>query len=149
VWLTHLNYEIESARLIQQAEPNEPVDAFELAKRNFPIIGFSQVEDLEKDFEIGPAEELKKEGKSYIKFHFKVKANSRYEQEYKTVEMWIDKKLQLPSEIIAVTIEDDIYEIRLRKAKVNTIIDPKLFEVKIPKTFGQPEIVPLERSKSP
>jgi outer membrane lipoprotein-sorting protein len=148
VWLTHLDYEIKAARLIQQAEPNEPVDAFDLAKRNFPMIGFSKAEDLTKEFEIGPAEELTIEGKKYIRFNFKVKAGSRYEQEYKTVDLWIDKKMMLPAKIVAVTTEDDIYEIQFKKARLNKNIDSKVFEVKIPKGFGQPEVVPLEKSKS-
>jgi len=149
VWLTHLDYQIESARLIQQAEPNEPVDAFELAKRNFPMIGFSRIEDITREFEVGPAEEVKKGDKNYIKFHFNVKPDSRYKDEYKTVDLWIDKKLELPSRISAVTIEEDIYEIFLKDAQVNVVIDPRLFDVKIPKHFGQPEVIPFEKSKAP
>ncbi|MHC5074777.1 MAG: LolA family protein [Planctomycetota bacterium] len=148
VWLTQLDYEIKAAKLIQQAEPNEPVDAFDLAKRNFPLIGFSEAEDLTKEFEIGPAEELDIEGEKYIKFNFQVKPGSVYEQEYKTVDFWIDKKLDLPAKIIAVTTEDDIYTIQFKKAQLNKTIDAKVFEVKIPKSFGQPEVLPLEKSKS-
>jgi outer membrane lipoprotein-sorting protein len=147
VWLTQLDYEIKAARLVQQAEPDEPVDAFDLAKRNFPMIGFSKAEDLTKEFEIGPAEELTIEGKKYIRFDFEVKSGSIYEQEYKTVDLWIDKKLLLPAKIVAVTTEDDIYEIQFKKARLNKKIDPKVFEVKIPRSFGQPEVVPLEKSK--
>jgi outer membrane lipoprotein-sorting protein len=148
VWLTQLDYEIKAAKLIQQAEPNEPVDAFDLAKRNFPLIGFSEAEDLTKEFEIGPAEELDIEGEKYIKFNFQVKPGSVYEQEYKTIDFWIDKKLDLPAKIIAVTTEDDIYTIQFKKAQLNKTIDAKVFEVKIPKSFGQPEVLPLEKSKS-
>jgi outer membrane lipoprotein-sorting protein len=148
VWLTHLDYEIKTARLIQQAEPNDPVDAFELARRNFPMIGFSKAEDLTKEFEIGPAKEFTRQGIKYIGFNFKVKAGSRYEQEYKTVDLWIDKKLFLPAKIAAVTTEDDIHEIQLKKASSNKTIDPKVFEVKIPRSFGEPEVIPLENHKS-
>jgi outer membrane lipoprotein-sorting protein len=148
IWLTHLDYEIKAARLIQQAEPNEPVDAFDLAKRNFPMIGFSKAEDLTKEFEIGPAKELNIEGEKYIRFNFKVRPGSRYVQDYKTVDFWIDKKIMLPAKIVAVTTEDDIYEIQFKKARLNKNILQKVFEVKIPRSFGEPEVVPLEKNKS-
>ena len=145
VWLTVLDYRIKAAKLIQQAEPNEPVNAFELARRNFPIIGFSSTEDLKKDFEIGPAEHQSYEGKDFVKFHLQVKPGSVYEEDYETVDFWVDEELGLPAKIVAVTDEDDFYEIKLKKARVNNKIDKKVFEVKIPKGFGEPEVIPLEK----
>ncbi len=144
VWLTVLDYRIKAAKLIQQAEPNEPVNAFELARRNFPIIGFSSTEDLKKDFEIGPAEHQSFEGKDFVKFHLDVKAGSVYQEDYKSIDFWIDQELHLPARIIAETSEGDFYEITLKQARVNERIDENVFEVKIPKAFGEPEVIPLE-----
>ena len=142
VWLTHIDYQIKEVKRRQLAEPNEPVDAFELAKRNFPIIGFGKTEDLEKEFEI----KLQAEGKpsEFIKLHLKVRPESIYKGDYSSIDFWIDKKMNLPAKIVAVSTEEDIYEIRLLDTKVNEGIDENVFEVKVPDGFGE-EIIPLKR----
>lgn len=140
VWLTHIDYQIEQVKRYQQAEPNEPVDAFDLVSQNFPIIGFSKIEDLKKQFEI----KLVKQKKGKAQLHLKVKADSIYKDDYTFIDFWIDKELGLPAKIVATSTEEDIYEIGLLKPKVNEGIDKKVFEVKIPEGFGM-EIIPLKK----
>ena len=54
IWLTQIDYQIKTVRRHQLADPNEhkdanePRDAFELASRNLPIIGFTKIENLKK-----------------------------------------------------------------------------------------------------
>jgi hypothetical protein len=156
VWLTQLDYQVKAAKLIQQAEPNEPVDAFDLARRNFPIIGFSSTEDLKKEFEIQLIEEQETGENNFVKFHLVVRPDSLYKDDYTAIDFWIDKKTNLPAKIMAVTtepadapiIEKDNYLIKFIKPKVNVEISDKVFEVKIPQSFGQPEVIPFEKSKS-
>jgi outer membrane lipoprotein-sorting protein len=143
VWLTHIDYQIKQVKLYQQAEPNEPVDAFELASQNFPIIGFSKVEDLKKEFELKLVEQGGSKSKDFIQLHLKVKPDSIYKDDYTSIDFWIDKKLNLPARIVAVSTEEDIYQIKFLKAKVNKKLNKNVFEVKIPKGFGKPEIIPL------
>jgi len=140
VWLTHIDYQIKEVKRYQQTEPNEPIDAFDLASQNFPIIGFSKTEDLKKQFEI----KLVKQKKGKAQLHLKVKADSIYKDDYMSIDFWIDRKLYLPAKIVAVSTEEDIYKIKLLKPKVNEKIDKKVFEVKTPKGFGE-EIVPLKK----
>jgi len=166
VWLTHIDYQIKEVRRYQQAEPNQPVDAFELARENFPIIGFSKTEDLRKEFEISlvdstgsPQVEQKppvvpaqpvipaQAGiQNSIHLHLKVKEDSIYKDDYTSIDFWIDRRLYLPAQIAAVTTEEDIYEIKLLDAKVNEKIAKKVFEVKIPEGFGM-EITPLKEKE--
>ena len=143
VWLTHIDYQIEQVKRYQQAEANEPVDAFDLVSRNFPIIGFSKVEDFKKEFDIGLVEQQGGGVKDFVHLHLKVKADSIYKDDYTSIDFWIDKELGLPAKIVATSTEEDIYEIKLLGAKVNEGIDKKVFEVKIPKGFGV-EIIPLK-----
>jgi len=143
VWLTHIDYQIKHVQKRQLTEPNEPADAFELASQNFPIIGFSKVEDLKEQFEIKLVELEGKERQDFIKLHLKVKPDSIYKDDYTSIDFWIDKKLNLPAKIVAITTEEDIYQIKFLKAKVNRKLDEKVFEVKIPKGFGKPEIISL------
>ena len=154
VWLTHIDYQIKEVKRYQQTEPNEPVDAFDLASQNFPIIGFTQASDLKKQFEIKLVEQEEGERtpvipaqagiQEFIQLHLKVKPDSIYKDDYTSIDFWIDKKLYLPAKIVAVSTEEDIYEIKLLNPKVNRGIDKKVFEFKIPKGFGQ-EIIPLKK----
>ena len=139
VWLTHIDYQIKEVKRYQKAEPDNPVDSFELVSENFPIIGFSNVQELEKEFEIELAEP---QPDDFIQLHLKVKPDSDYKDSYTTIDFWIDKELYLPAKIVAVSTDEDIYEIKFLKPQVNKEIDKKVFELKIPKGFGV-EIVPL------
>ena len=144
IWLTHIDYQIKEVKRYQKAEPNEPVDAFELVSENFPIIGFSKVEDLKKEFEIKLVEQQGSGAENLIQLHLKVKADSIYKDDYTSVDFWIDKKLYLPAKIIAVSTEEDIYEIKFLKPAVNKKIDKKVFELEIPDSFSV-EIEPLKK----
>ena len=145
LWLTHIDYQIKEVKLYQQAEPNAPADVFEVICERFPIIGFSKIEDLKKDFEIELIEQEKQKSEEFIKLHLKVKPDSIYKDDYTAIDFWIDKKLNLPARIIATSTEDDIYEIKLLDAKANEKIDKKVFEVSIPEGFGR-EIVLLKKN---
>jgi outer membrane lipoprotein-sorting protein len=139
-WLTHIDYQIKQVQKRQLAEANERIDAFELAKRNFPLIGFDKTEDLKKEFDVN----LAGEPNGLIDLRLKVKPDSQYKDDYKSVEVWIDKGLMLPAKISAVSTEGDIYEISFVKPKVNDAIAEKIFEFSIPGGFGKPEIIPLK-----
>ena len=143
VWITNINYQLKEVKKHQLADPNKPVDTFELVQKNFPIIGFSKNEDLKKEFEITLIEDA--ENKNSIHLHLKVKPESVYKDDYTSIDFWIDKTSHLPSKIIAVNIEDDIYDIALLKAKVNQKLDEKIFDVKIPAGFAKPVITPLKK----
>ena len=155
-WLVHIDYEIEAVKYYQLAEakePNKPVDVFDLVSRNFPMLGFTKIEDLKKQFEVTLVEQKKSEPEDFIQLHLKVKPNSVYKDDYISIDFWIDKKLGLPAKIVTVSTEPatepielkDISEIKFLKPKVNKRMDKKVFEFKIPKGFDEPEIIPLKK----
>jgi outer membrane lipoprotein-sorting protein len=139
-WLTHIDYQIKQVQKRQLAEANEQIDAFELAKRNFPLIGFDKSEDLKKEFDVNQIGD----SNQVVHLHLTVKPDSQYKDDYKSVEVWIDKGLMLPAKISAVSTEGDIYEITFIKPKVDEPINEKVFEWTIPDGFGKPEIIPLK-----
>jgi len=156
IWLAHLDHQIKEVKYYQLAEPNDPnksTDVFDLASRNLPMLGFSKFEDLKKQFDVKLVEKKKDEAEDFIQVHLKVKPNSIYKDDYVSIDFWIDQKLGLPAKIVAVKSEPeppfgDIEEIKFLKPKVNKGIDKRFFEVKIPKGFGEPEVLPLERKKN-
>ena len=139
-WLTHIDYQIKQVQKRQLAEANEQIDAFELAKRNFPLIGFDRAEDLKKEFDVN----LVDEPNGLIHLHLTVKPDSQYKDDYKSVEVWIDKGLMLPAKISAVSTQGDIYEFSFIRPKVNEKNNEKVFEFTIPEDFGKSEIIPLK-----
>jgi outer membrane lipoprotein-sorting protein len=147
-WLTVINYDQKTVQKHEVAEPNHPVNAFELAGGNMPIIGFSPSDDLKKEFDISLAQTEAKE-KDLVKLHLKVKPDSKYRENYVSLDFWVSTKQWLPQRIDAVTTDDDIYQLRFTRAKVNTKITDKQFETKIPEGegFAEPEVFPMKRVK--
>jgi len=145
-WLTHIDYQIKAVKRYELAEPNKPMDAFDLASRNLPIIGFSKVQDLKKEFEIKIAEQQGGDVEGFIHLHLKVKPDSVYKDDYTSIDFWIDEKLYLPMKIVATSTEEDIYEIKFLKPKVNKKIDKKVFDFEIPDGFSV-ETEPLKKKE--
>jgi outer membrane lipoprotein-sorting protein len=135
IWLTQIDYQTRHVNQVQQAEPNEPVNAFDLVRRNFPIIGFTKVEQLRKEFEIELVDDNATEADKTIHLHLKVRPDSFYKDDYTSVDVWIDKESELPARIVAVNTENVIYEIKLLKPRVNEKINSKVFDFKIPHGF--------------
>ncbi len=148
IWLTYIDYQIRSAKRHQLAEPNKPMDAFDLASRNLPIIGFTKIEELKKQFEVQLVEQSQTEPSEFIQLHLKVKSDSAYKDDYTSIDFWIDKELYLPAKVVAVSTEEDIYEIKFIKPMINKKLDEKVFEFEIPKDFSE-EIIPLKNPERP
>lgn len=148
IWLMHIDYQIKAVKRHQLAEPNKPVgDVFDLVSRNLPIIGFTKVEELKKQFEIKLVDLKKEKPENLIQLNLKVKPDSIYKDDYISIDLWIDKKVLLPTKIIAVSIEEDIYEIKFLQPKVNKKIDKKVFKFDVPKDFTVEEIPLKKKSK--
>ncbi len=120
------------------------MDAFDLARGNMPIIGFSATEDLTKEFGIELVEPDSVSKDNRVQLHLTAKPDSAYDEDYRAIDFWIDKKLNLPVRVDALTAEDDIYRIQFRKVKVNQGITDSAFELELPAGFGAPEIIPLD-----
>jgi outer membrane lipoprotein-sorting protein len=143
-WLTQVDYQIEQITKRQLAEPNEPVDAFELAKRNFPIMGFNNPEEMKQQFDIELLGEDPNAPHDFIRMRMNVKDDSQYADQYTRIEFWIDQRLLLPARIIAESTEEDIYKISLLNARANEHIEASVFDFQVPAGFGEPEIIPLK-----
>jgi outer membrane lipoprotein-sorting protein len=148
VWLTYIDHDAHNVQRRQIAEPNAPVDAFALASKRVPIMGFAKVEDLEKQFDIERVT-LPPDAPVYG-LHMTVKPGSVYKDDYTTMDVEVDKKQGLPTKITAVTPEPDkdVYEIILTGAKINEAIPKSAFEINYPKDYSI-ETVPLEKNRPP
>lgn len=147
-WLTVVNYVQKTIQKHEVAEPNQPINAFELAGGNMPIIGFSPTDDLKKEFEISLVQADAKD-KGLVKLHLKVKPESRFKDNYVSLDFWVNTEQWLPERIDALTTDEDIYQLRFTRAKVNAKMTDKPFEFKAPEGFSAPEIFPLKRKQQP
>jgi hypothetical protein len=142
-WLVFIDYatkELKYYQLTEPAQSNEPIDVFELISRNLPIVGFSRPEDLKKQFEVSIAEPNKEDSADFIKIHLDTRPGSDYKDDYQYIDFWIDKAIFLPVKIVAITTEDDIYEIKFLKPQKNAVIKTDVFDFTVPKGFAEPEI---------
>lgn len=141
IWLAQLDYRTNSARIRQMAREDEPASAFELARQNFPIIGFDEVDQLRQDFEITLGQSEKDDT---LVLELAVLEDSRYVDEYDWVEVSIEKERFLPRLIVAQTIEGDLYRIELSQAQLDAELEEGLFEIDVPANFSPPEIIRLD-----
>jgi outer membrane lipoprotein-sorting protein len=144
VWLWEIDHQLKTATHRQLAEPNKPLDAFSLASKHVPVLGFSKVEDLRKQFDIELVPEPQPQPAPRQHLHLKVKPDSVYKDDYVTIDFWIDGKIGLPVQVEAVTPEEDVYLIKLTDPKVNAGLDRKLFQVDVPRGFSV-ENIPLSK----
>lgn len=144
VWLWHVDHQTERVERRQLTEPNEPIDAFALASRHVPVLGFSKVGDLRKQFDVRLVPEPKDTESAFQHLHLKVKPDSVYRDDYIAIDFWIDRKVGLPAKVVAVTTEEEIHEIRLIDPKVNARMEGRTFQVDVPKGF-RVDVIPLDR----
>ena len=145
IWLTHLDYPNKHARKQQIAEPNKPADAFDLIGQNFPIIGFTKTENLQKQFDISVVN-IDDSNCGLVHLHLIPRKDSTYEDDYTAVDCWIDSQIHLPAQIAATTFEQDVYQIKFLNPTVNKPLNNGIFDFQIPNDFDQTEIIPLEES---
>ena len=144
-WLTYIDYPNKEVQKRQLSDPNKPKDAFELVRENFPIIGFGPSEDLKKQFDITLLKPAKPDANSVIALSLTVKPDSIYKDDYTTINFIIDANTSLPSQITAIGIDDEIYQIRFSGVKVNQPLPDKVFDVNIPSDFPKPRIITLNQ----
>jgi outer membrane lipoprotein-sorting protein len=144
-WLTIMNYVQKTIQKHEVAEPNQPVNAFELAGGDMPIIGFSPTDDLKKEFDISLVQAQEKDD-NLVKLHLKVRPESKYKDNYVSLDFWVSTERWLPERIDALTKDNDIYQLRFTRAKVNSKIADKQFDVEIPEGFSAPEVFPMKQT---
>lgn len=134
IYLTRIDYQVKEVKRYQQAKEGEPVDAFDLIAKNFPILGFSKIEELEKNYNITLEENTGKEG--VVVLSLSPKADLK-EKEYKKISLSMDTSIDLPVKIVAANADGDIYTINFVESKVNQKIDKKVFSYTVPKDFSE------------
>ncbi len=137
IWLTKVDYKLETVDFLQQQKPDKPIDAFEYIGENFPLVGFSRTEQLEKDFEITLPQPITDDPNSPIHLNMKVKKDSHYKNQYRYINFSIDKNTFLPAAMVTTSTDDNKYDIRLLNPKINKNIKNLVFKLETPAHFDK------------
>ena len=135
IWLTKVDYKLKQVSLYQQAPENKPVDVFELINSRFPLIGFSGVQTLQKDFHISVVNASAADPNEPIQLLLDVKKDSKYQDEYKKVDFWVDKSSFLPLRVKTYLTQGDIYDIRFLGPQSNKKLKNTVFTIETPTGF--------------
>ncbi len=144
VWLTRIDYNLEKIDYYQQAAADQPLDVFEFISHNFPMVGFTDTEKLDKDFDIELIDDNTSKYKDLTQVHLDVKKGSIYEKDYKYIDFWIDKKVFLPTRMMAISTEGDVHDTSFLEIKINKKLKNSVFNVETPKHFSENR-VPIEK----
>jgi len=137
VWLTRIDHTLKKADFYQKAKPDKPMNVFEFLNTSFPIVGFAKTENLSKDFTITLVAETRTDPNQPVHLLLATRPESRFAEQYKKIDFWIDARQVLPKRILTASTEGDIYDISFVDAVVNKTIDPAVFVPTIPEGFAQ------------
>jgi outer membrane lipoprotein-sorting protein len=141
--LTRIDYKLKNVEYRQLADANRPLNAFDLASRYLPIVGFTKADKLRDDFEISIPSAAGSDAAMYDELLLKTKPQSQYRNDYTQIRFWIDKRSSMPVRMEAASPQEDIYDIRLEDAKINKALPDNIFNVEVPADFSK-NIVPLK-----
>ena len=134
VWLTRIDFKLKQTDLYQKAPEDKPIDVFELISSIFPLIGFSNIDQLRKDFDIRLPENPDESDKS-IKLLLSVKKGSRYEKEYKKIDFRVASDTYMPEQIVAYSSQGDIHDIKFKEFEINKKLKKAVFTIETPSDF--------------
>jgi outer membrane lipoprotein-sorting protein len=137
-FLVHINYPIRQVRRYRRADPNEP-DRSRLPE-GIPILGLSRISHLKQQFNVVLAGNDAEGESGQVEFLLEPKPDSGYRDEFSSVTVWIDGESGLPVRIRALSIEEDIYEIRLIEPRINAELGRDTFEAVIADGFSGSDV---------
>jgi hypothetical protein len=136
VWLAKIDYQLSKVDYYQQAPEGKPQDVFEFVSENFPIVGFSKTDDLQKQFEIKLVE-LPVDPNDPVHLHLTVRKDSIYKDDYRYIDFWIDGRTFLPARVVSKSTADDVYDIQFLDAVIDKNLENALFAVETPASFSR------------
>lgn len=133
VWLSRADHQNKSLVSQQVTTPEKPVEPFDLISRYFPIIGFTNSENLKSNFSLRLVK--RKSPKAPIRLALIPEPNSPYKKDYRAIGLILDAETYLPADFSALTASGETIKIELTDIKKNKPIKPKTFELTVPKDY--------------
>lgn len=141
-WLTRIDFKLKQIDRYQKAPEDKPIGVFDLISHSFPLVGFSNIDQLKKDFDIQLPEKTNPPDTS-IRLLLSVKKGSKYENEYKKIDFRADNKTYMPQQIVAYSSQGDVYNIKFTEFEINKKLKKAVFIIETPSDFRK-NIEPLD-----
>ena len=141
-WLTRIDFKLKQIDCYQKAPEDKPIGVFDLISHSFPLVGFSNIDQLKKDFDIQLPEKTNPPDTS-IRLLLSVKKGSKYENEYKQIDFRADNETYMPQQIVAYSSQGDIYNIKFTEFEINKKLKKAVFIIETPPDFRK-NIEPLD-----
>ena len=132
VWLTKIDMKLETVDRYQKAPEDHPVGVFEFISHNFPMVGFSEPNKLQEQFEITLAKDQTPDS---THLHLKVKKDSIYKDDYTKIDVWVNNQTWLPTRLTAWSTQGDFYDLKWTDIKINKKLENNVFTVETPAYF--------------
>ena len=132
IWLTRIDYQLKEIKRDQLAPDDKPLDAFQLLTGRIPIISFESIDSLKRQFHIAlgsPADP-----NTRVHLVFTPRPDSELARDYKKIEILTKATEALPQRIRAVTPDDDLNEIVLKRSGPQDVAD-SVFTFDRPRDF--------------
>lgn len=143
VWLTKIDWAMETVDLYQKALADQPVGVFDFISHNFPMVGFTDPQKLEKEFYISVSPAAAEPNEPQHLF-LKVREDSIYKDDYTKIEVWVNRRTWLPVRLAAVSVQGDFLDLKWHDLRTNEQIPPGVFLIEIPAHFRK-NTHPLEK----
>lgn len=143
VWLTKIDWAMETVDLYQKAPADQPVGVFDFISHNFPMVGFTDPQKLEKEFYISVSP-VPAEPNELQHLFLKVREDSIYKDDYTKIEVWVNRRTWLPVRLTAVSVQGDFLDLKWHDLRTNEPIQPEVFRIEIPAHFRK-NTHPLEK----
>lgn len=134
IWFTRINHKLKQINMDQFAPVAKPIDVFSLISANFPLVGFTGMDKLEKDFTVKLIDAPQK---GDIHMLLKVKKDSKLSKKYTQVDFYVNPKTYLPTRLVSKTPENDTYDIKITAQQINKKIAKSVFQVETPPGFDK------------
>lgn len=144
VWLTKIDVLLETIDRYQKTPEDQPVGVFEFISHNFPMVGFTDPQQLQKEFEI-IASATPDDPNQPQHLRLNVRNTSRYKDDYSQMEVWIDRTRWLPTRLTAVSVQGDFYDLKWSNLRMNEKIPDSVFQIETPPHFRH-NIHPFEQN---
>ncbi len=149
-WLTRRN---ERTKMIQKweiAKKDWSRDSFRLGQGPFPLPFAIRKQDVINHFEIqlippvAALEKLYPAVKDTDHLQLKPKADSPYAKDYHTLDIWVSKKLSIPTQISYSNKEYEITTVSWNRIELDKPLKPEIFQLKKTGSGWTEETHPLE-----
>ncbi|MCK5114742.1 MAG: hypothetical protein KAR11_08280 [Phycisphaerae bacterium] len=134
-FLTEDNYKLKTRTQYQLAAKGKKVEPLKIGQGPFPMPFGQKKTDMLKFFIPITRKTTSKDPKNTDYIKLIPNAKNKEAMNFIRLEMWIDKKTNLPVKIVTKSKNRDIRTVTFAKTKTTAKIDPKLFDVKKPSGF--------------